>query len=143
MRDKVVGDNYAGEWPRERFRLHGVTYEQADKNRSILYQELLPLLNSGRVALVDNPKLVQQLCRLERKSGSSGRDIIDHPRGGHDDLANAVAGVAVYIKKVGMNISDAVLRQSAMYCGGYGGGLRTPMPPVFQGSFSERFGGSQ
>ena len=71
--------------------------------------------------------------------------MIDHPRGGHDDLANAVAGAAVYIGKVGMIISDAVLRRSAMRGGGFGG-LHTPMPvqaPWFQGSFSDRFGDRQ
>jgi hypothetical protein len=33
----VAGDRYAGEWPRERFRLHGVNYEVADKSKSELY----------------------------------------------------------------------------------------------------------
>jgi hypothetical protein len=31
---KVVGDRYGGEWPRERFRLHGVTYELAESPRA-------------------------------------------------------------------------------------------------------------
>ena len=35
------------------------------------------------------------LTALERKARSGGRDLIDHPVGGHDDVANAVAGAIV------------------------------------------------
>lgn len=45
---RVVGDRYGGEWPREQFRSHGITYEPADRTKSDLYKEVLPLLNSGR-----------------------------------------------------------------------------------------------
>jgi hypothetical protein len=91
----VVGDRYAGEWPRERFREHGVDYEPAEKTRSELYGELLPLLNSGSVELLDHPRLIAQLCDLERRTGRSGRDSIDHSPRGHDDLINAAAGAIV------------------------------------------------
>ena len=49
-----------------------------------------------KVCLLDHPKSVNQICALERRTGTT-RDIIDHGRGAnaHDDLANAVAGVAV------------------------------------------------
>jgi hypothetical protein len=47
----VTGDRYAGEWPRERFRVRGVEYEPSSKAKSDLYAELLPLLNSGGVEL--------------------------------------------------------------------------------------------
>jgi hypothetical protein len=30
---------------------------------------------------------------LERRTRSGGRDVIDHPVGGHDDLSNVLAGV--------------------------------------------------
>ena len=93
--DRVFGDRYAGEWPRERFREHGITYEPAVKTKSDLYRELLPLLNSRRVELLDHPRLIAQLCSLERRTARGGRDSIDHPPGQHDDIANAVAGVLV------------------------------------------------
>jgi hypothetical protein len=64
---KVVGDRYAGEWPREAFRKCGVEYRVADKPKSDLYLGLLPLLNSGRVELLDHNRLVAQLCTLERR----------------------------------------------------------------------------
>lgn len=53
----VYGDRYAGEWPREQFRKHGIAYNIADKNRSELYLDMLPRLNSGSVRLIDHPKL--------------------------------------------------------------------------------------
>jgi hypothetical protein len=91
----IIGDRYGGEWPRERFREHGITYEVAERPKSELYAALLPALNSGRVELLDHPRLVAQLCGLERRAAWGGRDSIDHGPGGHDDVANAVAGALV------------------------------------------------
>jgi hypothetical protein len=89
----VTGDRYAGEWPRERFQVHGIRYLPAEMNRSELYLNFLPLVNSGRVDLLDNERMVLQFCALERRTARSGKDSVDHPPGGHDDIANAVAGV--------------------------------------------------
>jgi hypothetical protein len=47
------------------------------------------------------PAVINQLCALERRTARSGRDSIDHPTGAHDDVANAVAGVAAAINKYG------------------------------------------
>ena len=91
--ETIKGDKYAGLWPREAFQKHGVTYETADRDRSGLYLELLPIVNSRRVSLLDNPRLVSQLTSLERRVSRGGRDSIDHAPGSHDDLSNAVAGV--------------------------------------------------
>jgi len=96
----VIGDKYAGEWPIERFQHHGITYEVAEKNKSQYYVEFLPLLMSGRVELLDNQRMVNQLASLERKTGrGTGRDVVDHPSGHayHDDLANVCAGVLVEV----------------------------------------------
>jgi hypothetical protein len=90
---KVTGDRYAGEWPREQFRKRRIEYALAEKPRSDLYLSLLPLINSGTCELLANDKLVTQLTTLERRTSRAGKDAIDHPPGGHDDLANAVAGV--------------------------------------------------
>jgi hypothetical protein len=89
---KVIGDRYAGEWPRERFKIHGITYEPAAKPKSDLYRDSLALLNSGRVDLLDDARLTAQLISLERRTARGGKDSIDHPPSGHDDVANAVAG---------------------------------------------------
>jgi hypothetical protein len=94
---RVTGDAYAGEWPRERFAAHGITYDVSQRNKSQIYGGLLPLLNSRRIRLLDIPRLTGQLCSLERRVARGGRDSIDHAPGAHDDLANAVAGVLVSI----------------------------------------------
>jgi uncharacterized protein (DUF488 family) len=56
--------------------------------------DLLPKLNSKTIHIPDNPRLVNQIAALERRTARGGRDTIDHPPAGHDDVANAVAGVA-------------------------------------------------
>ena len=68
-------------------------------NKSEIYQELLPLLNSRTAALLTNDRLERQLLGLERRTSRAGRDQIDHPRGARDDLANAVAGALVMAQK--------------------------------------------
>jgi hypothetical protein len=91
---RVTGDRYAGEFVREPFQKAGVKYEPSAKPKSDLYRDLLPALNSRRVALLDHEKLTNQLVSLERRTGrGTGRDVIDHTPGAHDDVANAVAGV--------------------------------------------------
>ena len=92
---KIVGDKYAGEWPPARFAEHGIEFEQSARPKSDLYHDLLPLLNARRIELLNHPRLSAQLCGLERRTARSGKDSIDHAPGGHDDLANAVAGVLV------------------------------------------------
>lgn len=88
---RVCGDRYAGEWPREAFAASDITYTLTDHPKSQLYAELLPFLNSGLVELLDHPTLIEQLCALERRTARGGRDSIDHPPNGHDDLINAAA----------------------------------------------------
>lgn len=87
----IVGDRYGGQWPVEAFARYGIQYEPADRTKSDIYRHLLPLLNSGKVELLDNPRLVAQLCALERRTTRGGRDSIDHPPAAHDDVANAGA----------------------------------------------------
>ena len=87
----VTGDRYAGEWPREGFRAHGIRYEPSTKTKTDLYRDLLPLLNSGRVGIPDHPVLICQLVGLERRTIRGGGETIDRPRG-HDDVSNAAAG---------------------------------------------------
>jgi hypothetical protein len=95
----VKGDRYAGEWPREQFRKHGIEYITSDKAKSDIYKELLPILNGGKAELLDNTRFVAQLCSLERRTARGGRDSIDHPQGSgwRDDLANSGAGALVEV----------------------------------------------
>jgi hypothetical protein len=90
---KVLGDKYAGEWIKEPFKAHGITYDSAAKPKSDIYRDCLPLINSKKVDLLDHPRLVSQLIGLERRTARSGKDSIDHAPGAHDDVCNAAAGV--------------------------------------------------
>jgi hypothetical protein len=94
---RISGDRYAGEWPREAFAKHSVTYSPAEAAKSELYLALVPMVNSGSIELLDEPLSLRQLRLLERRRGPSGRDAVDHPNGGHDDSANAVAGLAALL----------------------------------------------
>ena len=100
----IKGDRYAGEWPRERFAVHGVDYLPAEMNRSELYLAFLPVLNSGRLDLLDNPRMVAQFVGLERRTARSGKDLVDHPPGAHDDVSNAVAGAVSLAAAVEINV---------------------------------------
>ncbi len=91
---QVMGDHYAGEFPRELFKKHGIDYEVCKTPKSDLFRDLLPLLNSGAITLPPNDRLVAQVVGLERRVTRAGKDSITHPDRGHDDVANCVAGVA-------------------------------------------------
>jgi ribosomal protein L37AE/L43A len=93
----VTGDRYAGEWPRERFSVNGILYTLAEKNRSEIYLDFLPMLNSRAVKLLDIHRLTAQLAGLVRRTRSGGRDNVDHKPGQHDDLCNVAAGVLVLV----------------------------------------------
>ena len=111
----VSGDRYGGDWPAEAFMRFGITYTAAGKAKSDLYRDLLPILNSGRADLLDHPRLVAQLCGLERRTARGGWDSIDHAPGGHDDVANAVAGAfdAVSPRHVGQGLSTTLTRRGS------------------------------
>ena len=93
----LTGDAYSGEWVVEAFSKCGVTYKTAEQTRSELFLELLPSITGCQVELLDLPRLAAQLVALERRTGRSGRDAIDHPPGQHDDVANAAAGALVAV----------------------------------------------
>jgi len=93
----VVGDRYAGEWPQERFRKHGIAYNPSERVKSEIYREIVAPLNAGRIELLDLPVLRAQLLALERRTARGGKDSVDHPPGGRDDIANAAAGVLVNV----------------------------------------------
>lgn len=71
------------------FEESGIIVKAEAQPKSVIYAELLPLLSSGRVRLLDDPTLRKQLLGLERRPGSGGREIIDHAAGAHDDVINA------------------------------------------------------
>jgi hypothetical protein len=94
----VIGDRFAGGWVAEQFGKFGIVYRAIAEPKSQLYSCLLSVINSRRCDLLDNKRLLSQLTALERRtSRGGGRDQIDHLPGGHDDVANAVAGVITHL----------------------------------------------
>ena len=91
----VTRDTYAPGFVDEAFRAHGVACEAAGRATSDAYLELVPLVYSRRVVLLDDADLLRELRGLERRRGASGRDRVDHRPGAHDDRAAAVAGAMV------------------------------------------------
>src|SRR5215472_4866446 len=88
----ALGDNYGGEWPKAEFAKHGITYDLCEKAKSELYLAAIPVFTSKRLELLDIEKLKTEFRRLERRRGRAGKDSIDHPPRGTDDIANSVAG---------------------------------------------------
>jgi hypothetical protein len=110
----LTGDNYAAEWNASAFRDKGIRYTVSDLDRSAIYRELLPLINAGNVSLLDNDRLVNQLCALERRIARSGKDTINHPDRGHDDLINsaAIALVRAGSAVVSLAVSKDILKRA-------------------------------
>ncbi len=109
----VTGDRWGGEFVQEMFKKKGIRYTVSERPKSDIYRELLPLLNSRRVELLDLPRLAAQLAGLERRTARGGRDSIDHAPGSHDDLINSAAGALVLTatKRGPMVISNEALSQ--------------------------------
>ena len=111
----VVGDKYAGSWPASRFLAAAeITYVPAERATSDQYREFLPLMMGHRVELVDHPRMLAQLCSLERHVGRRGRDLITHPPSGHDDLACVVAGVCNLLSTSAASYEGVDLDNSAL-----------------------------
>ncbi|MEI8084543.1 MAG: hypothetical protein WCI74_22115, partial [Actinomycetes bacterium] len=104
------GDRYAPGFVSSGFQAFGVTYRPTDQDRSAIYLELLPLVNSGRVLLLDDADLLRELRGLERRRGNGGRDRVDHRPGSHDDRANAAAGALVEAMRLNLSASRALIR---------------------------------
>jgi hypothetical protein len=96
---RVTGDNYAGEFAVNAFAEEGILYRKSPFSKSELYREFLPKMCSGEIELLDNAQLIDQLSSLERRTRSGGKDSIDHPPNGRDELANVTAGVAASAAK--------------------------------------------
>ena len=91
---RTHGDRYAAAWCSQAFEKRKIEYRHSELPRSGLYLNLLPHLNSKTVKLLDHPRSINQIVSLERRTSRGGRDSIDHPPQGHDDIANAIAGLA-------------------------------------------------
>ena len=81
------------------------SYVVADKSKSDIFHDFLPLLNGQLVELLDRKagivqeRAISQLLALERTVSKQGKDSIGHPRGGVDDVINAIAGACLLARK--------------------------------------------
>jgi hypothetical protein len=89
--ESVHGDRFAQGWVASSFERLGVAYTPSPLTRSDAYVEFLALVNSGRVELPDDARLVRQLLALQRRPTATGRERVDHPVHQHDDRANVTA----------------------------------------------------
>lgn len=92
----ATGDKYAGDWVAQAYRKRGIRYLYADRTKSQIYADCLPMMTARQVALLDQPRLLHQFTGLERRATRGGREVIDHAPGARDDLANAAAGALVH-----------------------------------------------
>jgi hypothetical protein len=114
---RVEGDRYGAEFTQELFRKNGIEYVEAECTTSDFFAGFLPILNSGRVSLLDHRRLASQLCALERRTSRVGaKDQIGHPPNGHDDCACVVAGLIVNL--VGARNAPSLIRQSDILVNG-------------------------
>ena len=107
---KAFGDGYSAEWAVSAFKDCGIKYERADKNKSALYLEALPLFMRGAIRIPDLPVLTRELRLLERQTHRSGRDTVDHGRHGMDDFVNALCGCAAYATGKGKYAYDTTMQ---------------------------------
>jgi len=91
---EVVGDRYGSDFNREAWRDQGINYIDSELDKSSIYLELLPIINTGGVSLLDHKDMIVQFRNLERRSGRL-KDIVDHSRNLKDDISNATAGSVV------------------------------------------------
>jgi Terminase large subunit, ATPase domain len=88
----VTGDRYASEWVSAAWLKEGISFVASAVPKSEIYRECIPLFMRGLVRLPEHPTLLRESRLLERTVHRGGKDSIDHPRGGHDDYANALCG---------------------------------------------------
>ncbi|MGO8977210.1 MAG: terminase large subunit domain-containing protein [Steroidobacteraceae bacterium] len=96
----VTGDRYGAQWVSTMFTRFGISYRPTELDKSAIYVAAQPLFSQRVVELLDVPKMAGELRRLERRARPGGRDLVDHPRGSHDDLANAACGALVLASKL-------------------------------------------
>jgi len=123
--DSLEGDNYAAGWVRQAFDRVGVTWRLAEMDKSRAYLEVRPLFAQGRIELLDHPEMIRELKLLERRPRPGGKDLVDHPRGGHDDHANSLAVAAAPLAG---NVDGGLWWQRAGGILAIGRGL-APVPP--------------
>jgi hypothetical protein len=111
---RCYGDSYGTEWVVQSFQRRSAQYLPPGYDRTELYLNVLPLLSSARLRLVDHRRTLSQFMSLERTALPAGREKIDHPRGARDDCSNAAAGACVLAAagaRFNLNITQAMIQR--------------------------------
>jgi hypothetical protein len=90
----ITADKWGSMFVVEGMRPHAIRVVQNAKPKSALYLDLLPLVNSQLVELLDHPRLRAQALSLERRAGR-GPENVDAAHGAPEDVINAAAGALV------------------------------------------------
>ena len=112
------GDRYASAWCSQAFEKRKIAYRHSELPKSGLYLNLLPHLNGKTIRLLDHPRSINQICSLERRTSRGGKDSVDHPPQTHDDIANAIGGLAYVV----INQREQEWASTAVYGYGWGAG---------------------
>jgi len=106
----VVGDQVSKGFVEAALAVNGIRFQLATWDKSRIYLQLLNLVNSRAVELLDVSVLRLQLLALQRYAMSGGKDRIDHPKGrqAHDDVANACAGALTLVSGEGAKLKKKV-----------------------------------
>jgi hypothetical protein len=93
---EVQGDRTAGAFNSDEWLRNGINYKPAEFTTSELYLQALPMVLAGRVRLLDNATLRNQLTSLEH-TVTGAHEKVEHPKtaSAHDDAATAVCGAMV------------------------------------------------
>lgn len=99
----VSGDAYAGQTFRRDFAEHGIVYRVgAWKSGHDIFEAAEPLINAGKVELLDAGKLTEQTLGLVVRGAKAGHPKIQAPSGEHDDWPNAaLAALLMAARRVG------------------------------------------
>jgi hypothetical protein len=116
---EVVGDAYSREWVAGTWRETGINYRKSPLVKSDIYLECVPLFTRGLVRLPEHTRLLRELRLLERQTHRSGKDVINHPRNGRDDHANAVCGALHLVGRIAAR-RDLPIVQPGIYSKAHG-----------------------
>jgi hypothetical protein len=113
----ATADRYAAGISESVYREAGVRLLEAPMTRSDYYLSVLPLLASSRLEIPDDSRLRTELLSLERSTGRSGKDSIDHAYGSNDDGCNALAIAAVTASRISAQPGTVWVARSTFFDG--------------------------
>lgn len=126
---RIIGDHYAGQWPIQAFRDAGVLYVPSELDKSAAYNEMEPWITTARCELLEHEAQTRELELLEKRLKPGGKKAtIDHPKGAHDDHANALA-LAIAQLASSLHPAACATHESVAAKLGDDAPLRDPTPP--------------